>query len=87
MEKYADKLLKGKIVGPSRSAWNAPTNLIKKAGFNKENAADPSQWRLCPDFRKLNQKVHQEFIPLINKSSMSHDVEGYSARSRSRRKR
>jgi hypothetical protein len=46
MEKYADKLLKAKVVGPSKSAWNAPAISIKKAGFNSEKASDLSQWRL-----------------------------------------
>jgi hypothetical protein len=42
MEEYADKFLKAKIVGPSKSAWNAPRILIKKAGFNPEKASDLS---------------------------------------------
>jgi hypothetical protein len=64
LEKYVDKLLKGQVVGTSRSAWNASTILIKKAGFNQEKAADSSQWRLCLHFRKLNQKVNQRIYSI-----------------------
>jgi hypothetical protein len=74
MEKYADKLLKAKIVGPSKSAWNAPAILIKKAGFNPEKASDLSQWRLALDFRKLNNKISQEFVPIINVNQVSHMI-------------
>jgi hypothetical protein len=74
MEKYADKLLKAKMVGPSKSAWNAPAILIKKAGFNQEKASDLSQWRLVLDFRRLNDKISQEFVPIINVNQVSHMI-------------
>jgi hypothetical protein len=74
MEKYADKLLKAKIVGPSKSAWNAPAILIKKAGFNSKKASDLSQWRLALDFRRLNNKISQEFVPVINVNQVSHMI-------------
>jgi hypothetical protein len=72
MEKYADKLLKAKIVAPSKSAWNAPAILIKKSGFNPQKASDLSQWRLCLDYRRLNKNVSQEFVPIINLHQVSH---------------
>jgi hypothetical protein len=72
MEKYADKLLKAKIVAPSKSAWNAPAILIKKSGFQLEKASDLSQWRLCLDYRRLNEHVSQEFVPIINLNQVSH---------------
>jgi hypothetical protein len=72
MEKYADKLLKAKIVAPSKSAWNAPAILIKKSGFNLQKASDLSLWRLALDYRKLNKNVCQEFVPIINLNQASH---------------
>jgi hypothetical protein len=74
MEKYADKLLKAKVVGPSKSAWNAPAILIKKAGFNSEKASDLSQWRLCLDYRRLHDKIAQEFVPIININQACHMI-------------
>jgi hypothetical protein len=74
MEKYADKLLNAKIVAPSKSAWNAPAILIKKAGFNPEKASDLSQWRLCLDYRRLNKNISQEFVPIINVNQVSHMI-------------
>jgi hypothetical protein len=74
MEKYADKLLNAKIVAPSKSAWNAPAILIKKAGFNPEKASDLSQWRLCLDYRRLNKNISQEFVPIINLNQVSHMI-------------
>jgi hypothetical protein len=74
MEKYADKLLKAKVVGPSKSTWNAPAILIKKAGFNAEKASDLSQWRLVLDYRRLNNKISQEFVPIINVNQVSDTI-------------
>ena len=60
MEKYVDKLLKAKIVETSHSPWNAPAILIRKANFDPQKADDPSQFRLCVDFRKVNQVIAPE---------------------------
>jgi hypothetical protein len=74
MEKYADKLFKGKVVGPSKSAWNAPAILIQKAGFNTEKADDLSQWRLILNYRRLNAMISQKFVPILNVNQACHMI-------------
>jgi hypothetical protein len=46
MEKIVDKLLQAKIVQPSKSPYNSPALLIRKANFDKNKADEISQYRL-----------------------------------------
>ena len=74
MEKYVDKLLKAKIVEPSHSPWNAPAILIRKANFDPKLADDPSQFRLCVDFRKVNQVIANEVQMLMSATQIINQV-------------
>jgi hypothetical protein len=66
MEKIVDKLLQAKIVQPSKSAFNSPALLIRKANFDKNKADEISQWRLCVDYRSVNRLVCPEYMPLTS---------------------
>jgi hypothetical protein len=46
MEKIVDKLLQAKIVQPSKSAFNSPALLIRKANFDKNKGDEIDQYRL-----------------------------------------
>jgi hypothetical protein len=62
MEKTIDKLLQAKIVQPSKSPYNSPALLIRKANFDKNKADEISQYRLCIDYRAANRLVCPEYI-------------------------
>jgi hypothetical protein len=66
MEKIVDKLLQAKIVQPSKSAFNSPALLIRKANFDKNKADEISQYRLCVDYRSVNRLVCPEYMPLTS---------------------
>jgi hypothetical protein len=74
MEKIVDKLLQAKIVQPSKSAYNSPALLIRKANFDKNKADDVSQYRLCIDYRSVNYLVCPEYIPLTSLDSACQSI-------------
>jgi hypothetical protein len=74
MEKIVDKLLQAKIVQPSKSAFNSPALLIRKANFDKNKADDVSQYRLCIDYRAANRLVCPEYIPLTSLDSACQSI-------------
>jgi hypothetical protein len=74
MEKIVDKLLQAKIVQPSKSAYNSPALLIRKANCDKNKADDVSQYRLCIDYRSVNRLVCPEYIPLTSLDSACQSI-------------
>ena len=58
-----DKLLKAGIISPSRSPWASPVLLVPKS----DNPKSVSDWRMCVDYRKLNEVTKKEIyaIPRI----------------------
>jgi hypothetical protein len=74
LEQYADKLLAEKVVQPSKSPFNAPALLVKKANFDSSKMDDISQFRLVLDFRKLNVKICNEFVPLTDISTVTRQI-------------
>jgi hypothetical protein len=66
MEKIVDKLLQAKIVQPSKSPYNPPALLIRKANFEKNKADEINQSRLCIDYRAANRLVCPEYMPLTS---------------------
>ena len=61
--KEGDKLIKNKLVQPSKSAFNAPDFIIDKKSDNNEK-----KYRKAVDFRKLNEKTLSDpfLLPNIN---------------------
>lgn len=47
-----DKMLEQNIIRPSNSPWSAPLWVVPK----KMDASGKQKWRVCVDFRKLNEK-------------------------------
>jgi hypothetical protein len=57
-----DQMLREEIIIPSHSEWNFPLIVVpKKPGASKEK-----KWRICIDFRKLNEVTVGDSYPLPN---------------------
>jgi hypothetical protein len=55
-------MLKDKIIVPSKSKWNLPMIVVPK----KMDASGKKKWRICIDFRKLNEVTIGGSYPLPN---------------------
>ena len=55
-------MLKQDIITPSQSPWNFPILVVPK----KVDASGVRKWRICIDFRKLNQVTVGDSYPLPN---------------------
>ena len=62
IDKQMQKLQEENIIAPSRSPWNAPLLVVPK----KPTAEGVAQYRVCVDFRKLNQVSVGDAFPLPN---------------------
>jgi transposase InsO family protein len=64
VEDQVDKMLKQKIIRPSKSPYNSPLWVVPK----KLDASGKRKWRIVIDYRKLNQKTIGDAypLPLIN---------------------
>jgi hypothetical protein len=63
MEKTVDKMLEAKLVQPSKSGFNAPAILVRKANFDKNKTDSVAKWRLVLDFRKVNALTVLDYQP------------------------
>ena len=57
-----DQMLEGEIIQPSQSDWNFPILIVPK----KLDASGKRKWRICVDFRKLNDITVGDSFPLPN---------------------
>jgi len=74
MKKEVQKLLEAGMIYPiSDSAWVSPVQLVPKKGgmtviHNEKNELIPTRtvtgWRMCIDYRKLNQATRKDHFPL-----------------------
>ncbi|GJX75838.1 reverse transcriptase domain-containing protein [Tanacetum coccineum] len=74
IKKEVEKLLDAGLIYPiSDSPWVSPVHCVpKKGGFtvveNDENELIPTRlvtgWRVCIDYRKLNEATHKDHFPL-----------------------
>jgi hypothetical protein len=56
------QMLKDEIIQPSQSAWNFPILVVPK----KLDASGKRKWRICVDFRKLNDVTVGDSFPIPN---------------------
>jgi hypothetical protein len=75
LEQYVDKLLKAVIVELSSSPFNLPVLLIKNSGYNPAKTDDLSNPRLILDFRKVNQQIAHEFVPISGQEAFHQIAE------------
>lgn len=62
LEDEIQKLLNDGVISPSKSPWCSPILLVPK----KPDATGKRKWRLCIDFRKINEKTITDAYPLPN---------------------
>jgi len=55
-------MLEDEIIQPSQSAWNIPILIVPK----KLDASGKHKWRICVDFRKMNDITVGDSFPLPN---------------------
>jgi len=60
------QMLEDKIIQPSQSPWNFPILIVPK----KLDASGRRKWRICVDFRKLNDVTVGDSFPLPNKQDI-----------------
>jgi hypothetical protein len=60
LEDEIQKLLQDGVIHPSQSPWCSPILLVPK----KPDATGKRKWRLCIDFRKINEKTISDSYPL-----------------------
>ena len=69
LNKLIDDLIARGLIRPSRSPWSSPVVLVKKS--SNPNSSDSSSsstnsWRLCIDYRRLNDCIVKDSFPLPN---------------------
>jgi hypothetical protein len=62
VETQIQKMLKDEIIQPSNSPWNFPILIVPK----NIDASGKRKWRMCVDFRKLNDVTVGVSFPLPN---------------------
>jgi hypothetical protein len=60
--KQVTQMLEDDIITPSKSRWNFPLLVVPK----KMDASGKRKWRICVDFRKLNENTIDDSYPLPN---------------------
>nr|GEW00831.1 reverse transcriptase domain-containing protein [Tanacetum cinerariifolium] len=86
IKKEVEKLLDAGLIYPiSDSPWVSPVHCApKKGGFtiveNEENELIPTRlvtrWRVCIDYRKLNEATHKDHFPLLFMDQMLERLAG-----------
>nr|GFA25893.1 reverse transcriptase domain-containing protein [Tanacetum cinerariifolium] len=87
IKKEVEKLLDAGLIYPiSDSPWVSPIHYVpKKGGFtvvtNEENELIPTRlmtgWRVCIDYRKLNEATRKDHFPLLFMDQMLERLAGY----------
>jgi hypothetical protein len=62
VKEQIDQMLLDEVIVPSKSQWNFPLIVVPK----KIDASGKNKWRICIDFRKLNEVTIGDSYPLPN---------------------
>jgi hypothetical protein len=62
VNEQAERMMRDEIIAPSKSEWNFPLVIVPK----KIDATGKQKWRICVDFRKLNEVSVGDSFPLSN---------------------
>jgi len=68
-----DSLLKRGLIRPSRSPWAAPVVVV-----HKKNGAGGKRFRVCTDYRSLNQLTVKDSFPLPDVTRILEELNGNS---------
>lgn len=60
LDKEISRMLEDEIIQPSKSPWCSPILLVPK----KSDESGKKRWRLCMDFRKVNEKTISDMYPI-----------------------
>jgi len=66
VDKQIQQMLDDKVIQPSQSPWNFPILIVPK----KLDSSGRRMWRICVDFRKINDVTVGDSFPLPN----IHDI-------------
>jgi hypothetical protein len=62
IKRQVNQMLEDDVIAPSNSGWNFPLLVVPK----KPDASGKKKWRICIDFRKLNELTIGDSYPLSN---------------------
>jgi hypothetical protein len=62
VNEQVEQMTRDEIIAPSKSEWNFPLVIVPK----KTDATGKQKWRICVDFRKLNEVSVGDSFPLPN---------------------
>jgi cleavage and polyadenylation specificity factor subunit 1 len=68
-EAFQDMLHQG-IIRPSKSAWASPIHMVPKS------APPPGSWRVCGDYRQLNNITRPDRYPVPHGQDFHHKLHG-----------
>jgi hypothetical protein len=70
IKRQVTQMLEDGIITPSNSGWNFPLIVVPK----KMDASGKKKWRICVDFRKLNEIMIGDSYPIPNIQDILHKL-------------
>jgi hypothetical protein len=69
-----DQLLNSDVIRPSKSPFSSPLMLVKKPGLKDSKITIEEQFRVVPDYRKLNSLLIKDSFPMRNLFELIDEV-------------
>ena len=71
IKKQCDELLKAGFIQPSKSEWASPIIMVPKPAHE-----GTKEWRMCVDYRELNQRTVKDKYPLPSMADLYRKLRG-----------